>query len=454
MNHANDSSERALAVSRATRLFALLLGIAGGLMALAGLLLDWLLPHATPGLNLPQLLAIAFGLGLALLSLWLHRRGWPAHWRNASGRQLFKASLIALLTLLALELALTAMGFSAYYPAEIPQRWIEPVDWLVCDESGCRYVPETMRDECESGSLTERDCMLNSQGYHDQKAFTAADAMNKSPRILMLGDSFTAGFSAELGKSFAERIEARYAAGVVWNTAIGGKGSNHALASFRKWAPLLQPDIAILGFVMNDYDDNVLPLDSYYVGLDTRSDRYVLVRQYQVDLWGNVVKLDEQRALYFYRSGVEPPANQLHYRFGTTRLGALALRLAQSLGELFFADARFNRKAAITRDVLGQLKAEADARDTALLVVLAPAIKAFSKDSQPYLAAQQIMRELAIPFIDPFDDLEVSDYAPLPDGHWNNQGHQKVGALLIACLDAFFATGDMAACQRVEAARD
>ena len=43
----------------------------------------------------------------------------------------------------------------------------------------------------------------------------------------------------------------------------------------------------------------------------------------------------------------------------------------------------------------------------------------------------------------------VADYAEPPDIHWNNAGHQKVGALLTECVDEFIASGDLANCERV-----
>ena len=56
----------------------------------------------------------------------------------------------------------------------------------------------------------------------------------------VLGDSFTAGYNAEIGKSYVETIEANLPDSIVWNTAIGGTGTNHALASFESLAPLLK----------------------------------------------------------------------------------------------------------------------------------------------------------------------------------------------------------------------
>ena len=57
----------------------------------------------------------------------------------------------------------------------------------------------------------------------------------------VMGDSFTAGHSAEPGKSFVELIEAQFEA-VVWNVAISGSGTT----SFKEFAPLLKPQLSYL----------------------------------------------------------------------------------------------------------------------------------------------------------------------------------------------------------------
>ena len=36
-----------------------------------------------------------------------------------------------------------------------------------------------------------------------------------------------------------------------------------------------------------------------------------------------------------------------------------------------------------------------------------------------------------------------------PDVHWNNAGHQKVGALLADCIEIFVASGNLDECEHV-----
>ena len=82
----------------------------GLIIALFGASADYILPTSSPGLNLPQLLVIAAGLSLA----------WGAG-RLARGLREHggKAIVIALFTLLALELILTAVGTTVYFPTEV-----------------------------------------------------------------------------------------------------------------------------------------------------------------------------------------------------------------------------------------------------------------------------------------------------------------------------------------------
>ena len=266
----------------------------------------------------------------------------------------------------------------------------------------------------------------------------------------MLGDSFTAGYSAEVGKSYVETIEANFPDGKIWNTAIGGTGTNQAWASFQAHAASLRPQVTLLGFVMNDYNDNVTPIDSYLEVRNLETNGLLMMRQYRVDVWGNVIKLDHQSDLYYRGLDVDPPVNEIKRLTGLTRLGSLVLRLVDALGAVITEDARFNRKVLITRDFLSKLRDASAERGSALLVLLIPSIEDVQSISGRYLTAVELMRELEIPFIDPINILGSDDYTPEPDEHWNNAGHQKIGALLSNCLETFFASGDFAECEYVE----
>ena len=69
-----------------------------------------------------------------------------------------------------------------------------------------------------------------------------------------------------------------------------------------------------------------------------------------------------------------------------------------------------------------------------------------------YQTAVQLMEELKIPYLNPIHALDLSDYMPDPDidNHWNSAGHQKIGAMLSDCIEAFQISGDLSDCEQVK----
>ena len=59
---------------------------------------------------------------------------------------------------------------------------------------------------CETGELRGRVCAVNRQGYSDWEDFVVTDDFADKTRILLLGDSFTYGMSADIGMSFADML--------------------------------------------------------------------------------------------------------------------------------------------------------------------------------------------------------------------------------------------------------
>ncbi len=405
-----------------------LLAAVGLAIAALGLGIDFLLPDTSQGFSIAQLLLVAAGLLLALASLCpAAYRVAPRHFPKRGKNIGKKVSLITIITLLVLEFVLVALGFGTYYPAEMPEAWLEPVPWHTCDESGCRYVYDKLMEECDNGGFSGRPCIVNRQGYPDSEDFAVFVDTESSTRVLMLGDSFTAGYAADIGKSFVETVEANLPDSTIWNAAISATGTNQALKSFEVNAPLLRPQITILGFFTNDFGDNVTPIDSYFIGKDLTTNRVLNIRQYKVDVWGNVIKLDYQSDLYYRRHDVDPPASEFKRLVGLTRLGSLVLRMVDKLGAVIFEDARYNRTVHISRTYLKALYEAATEQDSALLVVLIPRPENLDTMSVEYQTAIDLMRELGIPFLDPINLLGPDDYAPVPEFHWNNAGHQKIG---------------------------
>ena len=129
------------------RLIGIALFAAGIMIAQLGIGIDYLLPVASPGVNLPQLLIVGFGLALAGAAALLR----PEHVREAclgARRNLATASIVTLLTLLALEIALTAASMPTYFPQDLPDTDYQVISWITCDEAGCRMNYEEITAKC------------------------------------------------------------------------------------------------------------------------------------------------------------------------------------------------------------------------------------------------------------------------------------------------------------------
>ena len=77
-------------------------------------------------------------------------------------------------------------------------------------------------------SIVGRPCIVNRQGFADNDDFVVGDDFGSRMRMMMMGDSFTQGYSADIGNSYVEYIEAIFPEFIVWNTAISGNGTNRA----------------------------------------------------------------------------------------------------------------------------------------------------------------------------------------------------------------------------------
>ncbi len=441
---ADESSQRTIAVNR---IFSFLAALSA-FVSLLGIGFD-IVPGASPGINIPQLTMIVGGLVLSLGSIHLRKPRNRTAVRKSLWRHLPAGMAITLVTLLALEFALSAAGMATYFPHEIPEKFLDPVPWWTCDQAGCHYVYDEMLAACERGDLNGLRCVVNRQGFHDTQDFVVKDDYDQRLRVLVLGDSFAFGGSADLGKSFVETIERHFPQAVVWNTAIPGSGTNQALMSFNVYAPILKPQVIILGFYMNDFDDNMMPVDSYFMGVD--SVNFPLsIRQYQIDLRGNLIKLDRQSELYYRLHHVDPPINDIHRIVGNTRLGTIALRAIDAVQQIISRaeGSRVSRRVEVTGEYLKALR-DASAGETQLLVLLIPRREDIAATGTLYQRALRLLTELEISFIDPKDALDSElDYAPPADVHWSNAGHQKIGKILIECLELFAVSENIAECAR------
>ena len=97
----------------------------------------------------------------------------------------------------------------------------------------------------------------------------------------------------------------------------------------------------------------------------------------------------------------------------------------------------------MTREYLAQLRDDVAAMDSQFLVLLIPGRLDVDAPRLPYQTARRLFKELRIPYMEARPVLDRADYT----GHWSTEGHQKVGAYLSECVQAFFASGDLSDCQ-------
>ena len=374
--------------------------VCGALLALFGVGIDYLLPGASPGLNLPQLLIIAAGLMLALGAQMLSRPGFRRRLSRASGKPVFSAVIVTLVTLLLLEALLTAAGIATYFFSSPPEIVVRPVDWWVCAAPGCHYEYEKTMAACQDGSISGRHCRVNREGFGDSEDFTAPPEDEARHRILALGDSFTFGMSADAGQSFIEILEARNPQALVWNAGMPGTGTHQAVASFKHFAPQLRPRLTILGFYMNDFADNLLPIERALRALDPQN-RIASVNFHFFDTWGNVFATDEETALRYYGHAVGPPRNRFEHAIGATRLGTLLLRLRDALGRL--TGALLARQTEATSGYLADLRDLAQAHESDLLALLIPRREDIGAPGETYQTARRLMQTWASPTLIQFN---------------------------------------------------
>lgn len=100
---------------------------------------------------------------------------------------------------------------------------------------------------------------INSAGYRDRE-FSAAKPAD-ARRLLLLGDSYCEALQVELAEGFPDRLEGTLTTHAgrpveVINTGVSGYGTDNALWCYRHRGRELDPELVVLAFFMNDFEDN------------------------------------------------------------------------------------------------------------------------------------------------------------------------------------------------------
>ena len=355
-------------------------------------------------------------------------------------------------TLVVLELFLSLFGVSSDYSQEDINglREIDLVQdgWWFCDSLGCRVDRKALEARAAAGNfpnIHEHFHIINDQGFHDEDSFVAEALPADALKVLALGDSFTFGMNADVGKGWIDQLEyllqdERKA--VVWNTGMPGSGTEQSLRLLENYGPIMQPDVILLGFYLgNDFDDNLYPLDKWVYLNDT------LVKQYAVSQTGEIYRLSSHDLYRMTQGQPALDATNAELVIRSTRVGSIAWQGIDTLGSRYGTPEELDilleqRAIDQTQQHLTDIKTYAKAHDIPLYVLLIPDVQHIDGRNWykfgvvvDYSTTTQIFDELNINIIDMMSNITLEDYVEHQTlAHWNTDGHTKAARIVIETL--------------------
>ncbi len=299
------------------------------------------------------------------------------------------------------------------------------------------------------GPLGNQFIKHNEYGYTLKGGFSEFDKVdfNYEPlkKVLVLGDSFTWGASAEKGKGFIDLVSKHFISNRIafYNTAIGGYGQNNQLAILKNGLKKINPDLVILGFYTgNDFTDNLTPVDRYFSTNNGWYSRYntsiiegqLYTNKRSEDEILQLIKLSE-----CYNFGLKKTVKTFLYK---SRLGSIIFLASRKVR---FSPNNSNLNSSndldysITRDYLIRIRDLSKEAGVPLRLVVIPDYSNSTprsfRPSKNYIKLIRLAEELKIDYFDPFPKLNYSDYVGAFDDHWNNSGHKKMSEIVITGLD-------------------
>ncbi len=164
---------------------------------------------------------------------------------------------LPLLALLLGALAALALGEAALRLLRPPQLAVVryPCIYRPDAELGFRYVPGATGQVAAHFEI-DHQVEINSLGFYDAEPGPAGSA----PRVLVVGDSFTAAMNVERPAVWTAVLERALRDGGqpladVVNLGLDGTGTDVHAALLREYVPRFSPDIVLLAFYANDVVD-------------------------------------------------------------------------------------------------------------------------------------------------------------------------------------------------------
>ncbi|HFA51455.1 MAG TPA: SGNH/GDSL hydrolase family protein [Bacteroidetes bacterium] len=336
---------------------------------------------------------------------------------------MFRKTLFFLITVLLFSLVVIAIGEVATR-LFLPKPVIEPPEntALKDDELGWKMTP----NYSFKGTLKDRDGAAYEDSIsYDENGFKAfGDTASARPKILFLGDSYTASRQVSNNKSFFKIIGDSLGAEIF---AYGhpGYGTLQEYMIFDKWVGKIKPDVVVWQVCSNDFIDN-------YAGLEMVCGYGVGERR---------PYLNEQGEIYYKRPLTLFQKIQEHiwfFKWLDSRWDNLLAKVKKEdikVGEYYIANDKrdfepFDKSVIITEKIVKKIK-ERLPKNTKLT--------AFTSDMyQPQRSEfRRIFESNGFTFLEkPAQAVQKAEYQKMvvkaADGyHWNMKGHELVANSLL-----------------------
>jgi lysophospholipase L1-like esterase len=291
----------------------------------------------------------------------------------------------------------------------------------------------------------ERVCRINEYGMTSEYEFTADSLPDDSYRILVLGDSFTWGASADFGQGWVDVMARDVPTDtpvIVWNAAMPGTGTAQAIITAQNLLPIMQPQLVILGFhTGNDFADNLYPYDRF-INVFAEDGSSATVQQYSFNAFGQPFR--ETDAVIYYRANGYTVSSATGWRarmdewLRSTRLGTLLVGAYR----VITWDAT---NLPPTQALLEELHSLVTEQGSQLLVVIIPEQNDTRSPTPKHGGALTVLEAANIPFVDTLPALAASDFenTNAADKHLNNAGHGTIGQMMAVCLAHIIDTGNL-----------
>jgi len=138
-----------------------------------------------------------------------------------------------------------------FVPQWAPTREERAKFWTYDELLGWAHTPN------QRGRFNHQDfsveVVINSHGMRDNEY--SVDRTQKK-RMLILGDSFGWGFGVEHQERFSEILENTHSNWEIVNASVSGYGTDQQFLFLKKNGLILKPDVVLLLFYGNDYEEN------------------------------------------------------------------------------------------------------------------------------------------------------------------------------------------------------